>query len=211
MNLDKILNYDFSDKDKQYWIDFIDSHKSENKMSGWRILELINFYSSKVDTKNCYLEVGTYAGASLCAAAMNNKTKCYGVDNFSQKFGSDKVEQFLVENIKKYTGGNAKYFKSDYIKFLQNYSFQPVEFYFFDGPHDEESQYTGLKLALPHLYKGGSLIFVDDAADGSHVAVKNASDRIISENSKIKRIRLFDSPLGKEGFHAGLEVLYYEE
>jgi hypothetical protein len=106
-----------------------------------------------------YLEVGTWAGSTLCAAISNNCVSAAAIDNWSE-FGGPKAlfESHLAQ------------FKTPeaHVRFIES-DFRAVDFsglgrfniYLFDGPHEYRDQYDGLDLALPALEEQFVLI-VDD-------------------------------------------------
>jgi hypothetical protein len=106
-----------------------------------------------------YLEVGTWAGSTLCAAISNNRVSATAIDNWSE-FGGPKA---LFES-------HLALFKTPqaHVRFIES-DFRAVDFsglgrfniYLFDGPHEYRDQYDGLDLALPALEEQFVLI-VDD-------------------------------------------------
>jgi hypothetical protein len=117
-------------------------------MSGRRYRMFINnLISSLPDAR--YLEVGSWAGSTLCSAINGNSVRAAAIDNWSQ-FGGPK-DQFLA-NLQEYRTTRA------YVNFIEmdfrqvDYSgLGPFNVYLFDGPHMKEDQYDGLRLAQPAL------------------------------------------------------------
>ncbi len=127
-------------------------------MSGRRYRMFINNLVASM--KDCrYLEVGTWAGSTLCSAINNNDVRAVAIDNWSQ-FGGPK--DVFFENLQRFKTPRA------YVNFIEN-DFRQVDFeslgkfnvYLFDGPHEREDQYDGLYLAGPALEECFILI-VDD-------------------------------------------------
>ena len=127
-------------------------------MSGRKYRYLINnLIEATKDAR--YLEVGSWAGSTACAAIHGNRLAATCIDNWAE-FGGPK-ETFL---------NNVNVVKNDNVDFtfIEN-DFRKVDFsrigkfnvYLFDGPHEERDQYDGLVMgqgALDDLYT----LIVDD-------------------------------------------------
>ena len=143
-------------------------------MSGKKYRRFINnLIRSLKDSK--YLEVGSWAGSTLCSAINRNSVRATAIDNWSQ-FGGPK-DKFL-ENLNKFRTPKA------YVNFIEE-DFRRVDFssigefttYLFDGPHNFEDQYDGLKLALPCLES--RFVYIVD--DWNWTQVRNGTIRAISD------------------------------
>jgi Methyltransferase domain len=143
-------------------------------MSGKKYRRFINnLIRSLKDTK--YLEVGSWAGSTLCSAINGNSVCATAIDNWSQ-FGGPK-DKFL-ENLNRFQTPKA------YVNFIEE-DFRKVDFsaigefttYLFDGPHNYEDQYDGLKLALPCLEP--QFVYIVD--DWNWTVVRNGTIRAISD------------------------------
>jgi hypothetical protein len=106
-----------------------------------------------------YLEVGTWAGSTLCAAINGNRVHATAIDNWSQ-FGGPR-EAFQA-NLTRFATPQA------FVRFIQGDFRQvdyrridPCDVYMFDGPHETQDQYEGVALALPAL-KPCFVLIVDD-------------------------------------------------
>ncbi len=127
-------------------------------MSGKRYrLFISNLVRSLRDAR--YLEVGVWAGSTLCSAIAGNSIRALAIDNWSQ-FGGP-TEEFLA-NLSRFKGKEAQ------VSFLEA-DFRTVDFttvgkhniYLFDGPHKQQDQFDGIAKALPALDDEFVLI-VDD-------------------------------------------------
>ena len=149
---------------------------SLNGMSGRKyrlfINNLIGFLS---DAR--YLEVGVWAGSTLCSAIDKNAVVALAIDNWSQ-FGGPAATFFT--NLAKFKHVNAR------VSFLER-DFRAVDYgsigrfnvYLFDGPHSAEDQCDGVMLAQPALDDQFVLI-VDDwnwpqVRSGTMMAIRNAA------------------------------------
>jgi hypothetical protein len=106
-----------------------------------------------------YLEVGTWAGSTLCSAINQNSVRATAIDNWSQ-FGGPKAR--FLENLATFRTPQA------YVNVIED-DFRSVDFssigkfdiYLFDGPHEYQDQHDGLRLALPAL-ESTFVFIVDD-------------------------------------------------
>jgi hypothetical protein len=106
-----------------------------------------------------YLEIGIFRGATMCAAIAGNKVKCCGIDNWTEYGG--KSSEFYV-NLANIKGSQST------VSILEQ-DFRTVDYshigkfnlFFYDGPHQEQDQFDGVKMALPALDKQAVLL-VDD-------------------------------------------------
>jgi hypothetical protein len=141
-------------------------------MSGRRYRCLINALVRKVTCAR-YLEIGSWAGSTLCSAINSNAVMATAIDNWSE-FGGPK-EDFLA-NLKRFQTPRA------YVNFIEQ-DYRQVDYtalgsfniYLFDGPHLEEDHYDGLRLVEPALDETFILI-VDDwnwtkVRDGTEKAI----------------------------------------
>jgi len=138
-------------------------------MSTPRIWAVIDHFAGLGDN---YLEVGSWCGATLRAAALGNQdTRCIGVDNFS--FGAHKRTpeqhakrtEWQREALERNVGelSNVAFIDGDYRTALLHLSLEgySCDTYLFDGPHTPKDQYDGLEMALPMLTPDATII-VDD-------------------------------------------------
>ncbi|MFZ0284418.1 MAG: class I SAM-dependent methyltransferase [Terriglobales bacterium] len=127
-------------------------------MSGRKYRLLINnLIASLPDAR--YLEIGTWAGSTLCSAINGNSVRATAIDNWSE-FGGPK-EQFL-KNLERFTTPSSE------VSFLER-DFRAVDYtrlgkfnvYMFDGPHTAADQFDGIRLVLPAL-EDNFILIVDD-------------------------------------------------
>jgi hypothetical protein len=127
-------------------------------MSGKKYRHFINnLVRSLGDTR--YLEVGTWAGSTLCSAINRNIVRATAVDNWSQ-FDGPKAR--FLENLAAFRTPRA------YVNLIED-DFRNIDFasigkfdiYLFDGPHEYQDQHDGLELVLPAL-ESTFVFIVDD-------------------------------------------------
>lgn len=142
-------------------------------MSGSRYRRFVNnLVASLPDPR--YLEIGSWAGSTLCSAINRNAVRATAIDNWSQ-FGGPK--DIFMQNLQAFRTGKA------YVNFIEN-DFRQVDFpnlgpfdvYLFDGPHEVQDQFDGLAMALPAL-DPAFVFIVDDwnwaaVRDGTNAALK---------------------------------------
>lgn len=143
-------------------------------MSGKKYRRFINnLIRSLGDTK--YLEIGSCAGSTLCSAINRNTVRATAIDNWSQ-FGGPK-EEFLA-NLNRFKTPKA------YVNLIEN-DFRNVDYgsigefqvYLYDGPHQQQDQYDGLKLVLPGLE--ASFVYIVD--DWNWTQVRQGTIKAISD------------------------------
>lgn len=127
-------------------------------MSGRKYRYLINRFIEQLSDAR-YLEVGSWAGSTICAAAYGNVLKGLCIDNWSE-FGGPKAAFFA--NVDKVRSAQAviDFIESDF-RAVNYADIGQFNVYLFDGPHAEQDQYDGVVIALPALDSVFALI-VDD-------------------------------------------------
>jgi hypothetical protein len=107
-----------------------------------------------------YLEVGSWAGSTLCSAIHGNKVKAVAIDNWSE-FGGPK--ETFMQNVQYFSSPDAKvfFYESDFRAVDYGKIGETFNIYLFDGPHEAKDQYDGLDLALTCL-EDQFVFIVDD-------------------------------------------------
>ncbi len=127
-------------------------------MSGRKYRALINNLIGNLPDAR-YLEIGSWAGSTLCSAIYNNDVRALAIDNWSE-FGGP-AGDFLT-NVGRFRNPRS------HISFLEQ-DFRAVRYdaigkynvYLFDGPHIEKDQFDGLAIAQAALDEKYILI-IDD-------------------------------------------------
>ena len=97
-----------------------------------------------------YLEIGSWAGSTLCSALFGNEVEAVAIDNWSQ-FGGP-FSRFFT-NLAAFKGSaSVSFVERDFRKI--NYAslgdvFGLFNVYLFDGPHEYQDQYDGLRYVQP--------------------------------------------------------------
>jgi len=96
-----------------------------------------------------YLEIGSWAGSTLCSAIFGNKVKALAIDNWSE-FGGPAAKFFTNIGTFVSASNSVSIITSDF----RNVSYQHIghfNVFLYDGPHAQQDQYDGLHLALSAL------------------------------------------------------------
>jgi hypothetical protein len=130
-----------------------------------------------------YLEVGSWAGSTLCSAIHNNKVRAMAIDNWSE-FGGPR--DLFFANVGKFAGSSAavSFLNSDF-RAVRYDAIGTYNIYLFDGPHTKKDQYDGMALAKPALEEV-SVVIVDDwnwleVRNGTFDALRDAKYQIIHQ------------------------------
>jgi len=173
-------------------------------MSSIKNQRLLNIAFSCLDTNESYLEVGTYLGKSLISAMLgNSERKIYACDNFSQFAFSNSFER-LQNNLRKYKlDKSVTFYNEDFLEVLNKDKIAvPVGVYFYDGAHDESSQYLAIK-KVENLLSDEAVVIVDDwrFAEDSKSYAKVGTEKAIAESSHEWKV-LYELPARYNGDRA---------
>lgn len=159
-------------------------------MSTPRVYSIINTVVSCMNDGETYLEVGTYQGGSLISALLNNNKQAIGVDSFGE-FTATNSLQTTASNLQKFGVADRvqmhdKHFKDFFAQLPAGF---PIHVYYYDGAHDEQTQYEGMEAAWTHM-RHGSLVIVDDF---TYPEVQRAVNRFIANHIKnVKPLFIMD-------------------
>ena len=162
-------------------------------MSGKKYRYLINNLVSL--TKNSrYLEIGSWAGSTVCSALYGNQAKAVCIDNWlkfdteehiKKVYNTKDQKKEFEENTKKIITKDIefKFIESDFQK-LDYTKLGKFNIYCYDALHDEKSQYNGISIAQPALEDTFFLIIDDwnwtEVRSGTLKAIKDLNIKIIS-------------------------------
>jgi hypothetical protein len=148
-------------------------------MSGRRYRNFVNMLVAGLPDAR-YLEIGSWAGSTLCAAIQGNAVRATAIDDWSQ-FGGP--ASLFLTNLARCRNPASR------ISFLEQ-DFRAVDYraigrfnvFLFDGPHETADQFEGLTLPMPALDDRFVLI-VDDwnhapARTGTRQAIKALGLRV---------------------------------
>ena len=134
------------------------------------VLALLNLAASLLAPGESYVEVGTYYGASMVGAMRGNEGDFVAIDRFS--FGAIEVSgrklpatnrAGLEESLRRFGADGAAILEGDAFEVIEGGALDDrrVGIYYYDGPHDYESQVRGLNAIEPWL-ADEALLVVDD-------------------------------------------------
>jgi len=140
-------------------------------MSGRRYRLFINALIRLIPNPR-YLEVGVWAGSTLCSAIAGNKVQAVAIDNWSQ-FGGPR--ELFLENLKRFRAGSEVTVLERDFRSLRFADYGRFNVYLYDGPHSAADQHDGIALALPALDSEFVLIVDDwnwaEVRTGTHSAI----------------------------------------
>ena len=130
-------------------------------------LALLNLAVGLLEPGESYVEVGTWKGRSLIAAALGNDADLVGIDDFSFRDGS---REELTGNLARFGIEGVTVLEGDAFRLLPEGALagRRVGVYYYDAAHDYESHFQALRLVEPYLVEG-ALLIVDDT-DWTQVA-----------------------------------------
>jgi tRNA G46 methylase TrmB len=211
---DTIRNFSHPQTEKKYR-EFMEQLEGDSaRMTGASVLTLLSKCVKLIGPDECYLEIGTWKGASLCSAAFHNPDiECYGIDNFSE-FNKNSPEEFLKRHIKQFKLSNAQYFKMSYQNFLKTndtVNGKKVKVLFYDGNHTIGHHSQAMK-SCRKLLTDEAVIFIDDIGF-SHLKQPILKEVVAfaKKNPEYTFIKDFstESELGPDGFHCGLACFLF--
>ncbi|HEX9466572.1 MAG TPA: class I SAM-dependent methyltransferase [Alphaproteobacteria bacterium] len=128
-------------------------------MSGRRYRIFINQLIGRLADAR-YLEVGCWAGSTLCSAIFGNDgITALAIDNFTQ-FGGPAAQFFVHLGMAHPKDARISFLNQDY-RNVDLRLFGPFNVYLFDGPHEYQDHADAIAWAAPHLDDDAVLI-VDD-------------------------------------------------
>jgi predicted O-methyltransferase YrrM len=168
-------------------------------------LALIGHAASLLAPGECYVEVGTYRGASLLAALVGNPAAhAVAIDSFDFREGSREGVEASLERFG--LAGRAEIVAGDAFEVVPAGALagRRVGVWYYDALHTYEAQLEGLRIAEPHLAPG-ALIVVDDT-DWEQVG--RAVDDYLAGQPRARRVLSIDGKeRGQPQWWEGVEVL----
>lgn len=146
-------------------------------MSGRKYRSFVNSLVSLI-VEPRYLEVGSWAGSTLCSAILGNSAEAVAVDNWSQ-FGGPAGSFF--QNLAHCKGtARVSFLEQDFRRLdfeALRSIYGPYNIYLFDGPHAFEDQYDGIIRAQPALQSR----YVQIVDDWNWQAVRDGTMKAIAD------------------------------
>jgi protein O-GlcNAc transferase len=128
-------------------------------------MHMLNRAVALLEEGECYLEVGTWRGATIIGALLGSSAAGYAIDNdvMDEHDGDEKLSREVwQENVRAF-GVDAHYIDGTVPDVFVNISLPPIGVYLFDGDKgSKEVAYEGIVSAVPFL-SPHALLFIDDA------------------------------------------------
>lgn len=129
------------------------------KMSTFAVGAIVNECVRRMPNDTCYLNIGTWRGYSLFAGMVGNRdARCIGVDSFVQ-FGGPRTA--FLRDFQKLCSAHHSFFDMDWYDYMHSHHTEKIGVLFYDGAHDEKSQFDAMIEADPFIIENG-IIIVDD-------------------------------------------------
>ncbi|MGH7744876.1 MAG: class I SAM-dependent methyltransferase [Candidatus Dormibacteria bacterium] len=147
--------------------------------SGYCVKHLLNTLCSLKPLH--YLEVGVHQGGTFCAAMYGNQPdSSLAIDNWSEFERNGETRARFLENLAKFAP-TSRFLEKDCFALTPEEIGHPVNVYFYDGNHSEESQYKALMHFLPML-ADEFIWLVDDYGWHEAPSVKAGTQRAIKDS-----------------------------
>jgi predicted O-methyltransferase YrrM len=177
-------------------------------MTTARQVAVLNLAARLLPPDECYLEVGTFKGRSICGATRGVEGGCFvAIENFVE-FGMSgrEARAELEANLSRHCAGkDVRVVEGDAFAVLRSGHAvdRPVGVYFYDGEHTGLSHYLALGVVEP-LLADEALVLVDDA---TWPLVQRAHARFLATHpgwTVVRRwdARVNDDPEWANGLHA---------
>lgn len=160
------------------------------EIDGMTSFKIKHFLNNICDFEGCnFLEVGSYMGSTFMSAIYNNSLKATSIDFWSNKKDFQNTRLTFKRNLKKTLKLQTKEVKQE-IQIINKDCFyydkkelKDVNVYFYDGPHDRESQIKALTQYNDILANQFILIIDDwnsfDTKVGTFVAINRLRYNVI--------------------------------
>lgn len=181
------------------------------------VLALLNLAAGMLGAGECYVEAGTYMGASLIGAMRgNDAAEFVALDHFA--FGPTEIDgrslpaasrAALEANLERFGTQGATILEGDALELLRSGALgaRRVGVYYYDAAHGYEPQLAGLRLAEPYLAED-ALVVVDDS-DWESVA-DATRDYLAAEPRARLLFDLSGTSEGNPQWHEGVKVLAWK-
>ncbi len=170
-------------------------------------LALLNLAASLLGPGECYVELGSFKGASLVSAMLGNEDKEFlAIDNFALAGGS---RAQLEANLRSFGLEPPEILEGDVLELLRSDGLagRNVGVCYWDLLHKYEPQLAGLRLLEQHL-SPGALVVVDDS---DWEEVDRALTDYFATQPRARRLVTIDGDRrGQQGWWEGMVVLVWD-
>ena len=167
-------------------------------------LALLNLAASLLDPGECYVEIGSFKGASLAAAMLGNEgNEFVAIDSFALAGGS---RARLEANLRSFDLEPPEILEGDVFELLEGGALEGRRLgaCYWDLLHRYEPQLAGLRALEPYLAPG-ALVIVDDS-DWAEVE-RALADYVASEPRARRLVELGGERHGRPWWWEGMVVL----
>lgn len=133
-----------------------------------RIAKLLNFAVSQMNDSECYLEVGVFAGGTLCSANHANHKKAVGIDKYEgyeisrmTQGNFSEIRDRCLRSINSLGQATTRLIEKDFKDVTKDEIGCPVAVSFIDGTHDYNEVVKNLAWLEPLLAEQAILVFDD--------------------------------------------------
>jgi hypothetical protein len=184
-------------------------------MSGPKVCNFLNRLVAGMPRDECYLEVGTWRGLTLCSAALGNSGKvCVANDKFhlwlKGRGVGFRAKKALMRNMHRYKESSAEI----QMHMMANWRFYrkpraplPVGVFFYDGEHSYENTRWGISRAAPWLADRCVLVVDDWENSETQIATEHG---IRDAEYRALWSRVLGEHTGPDDWWNGLGVFYLE-
>jgi len=168
----------------RYPTPYMDVLDSVQGMTTPSTMHLLNTAVQCMGPNECYMEVGTWRGATLIGALLDNDAEGIAIDNdtMNEHDGDARSSQDVWrENVERFgMTARTEYVDCSVPAVWQELGLRrPVGVYLFDGDKStNDAAYAGIAGALPYL-ADEALIFVDDA---NEITIRTAVQRVCKQH-----------------------------
>jgi predicted O-methyltransferase YrrM len=168
-------------------------------------LALLHLGAGLLSPEESYVEVGSYAGASLIGAMRGNEGRDFvAIDNFAWV-----AQERFEANLRRFGARGATIIAGDALEVLESDALgdRSVGVLFWDADHSYDGQLRGLRAIAPRLARG-AIVVVDNADSNS---VRRALDDWLREQPRARRVLEVEGRTrGQPWWHDGVQVLAWD-
>ena len=154
-------------------------------ITGFSTPTIRHLFNNLCNIDGVYAEVGLWCGGTFCSA-FNKNLIAVGIEDFSQPFHRERVEQELMRNIvdNEQRAKRVNLLRMDFFNdsTMEAFPYTDVKIFFYDAEHSKQSQAKALPRFIDKLADEFIYIVDDynwsDVHEGAHDGIAELSDRI---------------------------------